>query len=605
MARRTTRLATGVLRTVPATILAVLLAAGLLLWPVLGAVLQPQVDAAPDLVRITDYRADFTVDRDGRLEATETITALFPSGRHGIFRFWDVDDRADPHARLVPEDISVRRDGRDEPFDLSWATGGSKRVAKIGDADTTLPPGTHVYTIRYAVDGAIAPRSAPSGPGGSWVSDGSDGSSFVWSLLPGGWAMSIDRATLSVRLPVTPQDAACAIGFDAARPCEVVRTGTTLTVRATELPPRTPVTVRADLDLAPPGRVSVPWGITWDGVLGRSEVVLGLLLVLAALAFGLGRWWAGRAAEDDPGQPVMYAPPEGLGPVQAHYVAHERLPGDALVATLLHQAEQGLTRLTRVDDEHWRIEGLATAQQWAAVDPVSHMVATRLGVDGPGQVFEADGSVTSGQTLQEVQKDLGSITKQWAVNDGLVVPVASERWHQVLVVLAGVLGLVLAVARAGGSTTLAAVPLALFVGGASLLTAGVGTRRTLRGRETWARSAGFRRLLATSSAEARFDFSARKELYTAYIPYAVAFGCADAWAEKYRRTMAEEPPQPRWYPVSTGGGGWFDGGGDGFGSFESSLQSSISAYQATQSSSSSGGGGGGFSGGGGGGGGSW
>ncbi len=41
-------------------------------------------------------------------------------------------------------------------------------------------------------------------------------------------------------------------------------------------------------------------------------------------------------------------------------------------------------------------------------------------------------------------------------------------------------------------------------------------------------------MLATPSAEERFDFSGRKELYTAYIPWAVAFGVADEWAEKYR-----------------------------------------------------------------------
>jgi hypothetical protein len=232
------------------------------------------------------------------------------------------------------------------------------------------------------------------------------------------------------------------------------------------------------------------------------------------------------------------------------------------------------------------------------------MVATRLGVDGPGQVFEADGSVAAGQTLQAVQKDLPAVAKQWAVNDGLLVSVGSERLHQVLVGLAAVVGAVLAITHPFGLTMVALPALALVVGGAGLFTTGVGTRRTPRGREVWARSAGFQRMLSTSSAEERFDFSARKELYTAYIPYAVAYGCAAAWAEKYRRATGEAPPQPGWYPVTAGGGGWLGGDHGGLGSFQSSLSSSISAYQATQTSSS-GGGGGGFSGGGGGGGGSW
>ena len=67
---------------------------------------------------IRDYRADFTVREDGRLDATETITATFPPYRHGIFRFWDLTDQSDPHARLVPRSIEVTRDGVEEPFEL-------------------------------------------------------------------------------------------------------------------------------------------------------------------------------------------------------------------------------------------------------------------------------------------------------------------------------------------------------------------------------------------------------------------------------------------------------------------------------------------------------
>ena len=43
---------------------------------------------------------------------TETITVDFPGyGKHGIFRFWDIVDDNAPHARRMPEDISVTRDG--------------------------------------------------------------------------------------------------------------------------------------------------------------------------------------------------------------------------------------------------------------------------------------------------------------------------------------------------------------------------------------------------------------------------------------------------------------------------------------------------------------
>ncbi|WP_409368515.1 hypothetical protein, partial [Mycolicibacterium insubricum] len=44
------------------------------------------------------------------------------------------------------------------------------------------------------------------------------------------------------------------------------------------------------------------------------------------------------------------------------------------------------------------------------------------------------------------------------------------------------------------------------------------------------------------SAPARFDFSARNDLYTAYLPFAVAGGVAAAWAAKYRQETGETLP---------------------------------------------------------------
>ena len=58
-------------------------------------------------------------------------------------------------------------------------------------------------------------------------------------------------------------------------------------------------------------------------------------------------------------------------------------------------------------------------------------------------------------------------------------------------------------------------------------------------------------MLATDSAQTRFDLAARKDLYTAYVPYAVAAGVAALWAKKYETTMAAPAPQPVWYDSSS------------------------------------------------------
>lgn len=142
-------------RLLPWSITLLLIAAGLL-WPLLfdggsggGTVDDPMV--------IRDYRAEFNVADDGELTAVETITGEFPSGRHGIFRYWDVANPNSPRIRQRPVVESVTRDGAAEPHEMLWENGERFRVAKIGSADATLSPGSHVFEIRYRIPGVLDP----------------------------------------------------------------------------------------------------------------------------------------------------------------------------------------------------------------------------------------------------------------------------------------------------------------------------------------------------------------------------------------------------------------------------------------------------------------
>ena len=87
----------------------------------------------------------------------ETITAEFPGGRHGIFRFWDTTNQNHPYVRQVPDITSVKLDGEPAPYRMLWMDGKRFRVAKIGDPDEYLSFGTHVFEIRYTVAGVLDP----------------------------------------------------------------------------------------------------------------------------------------------------------------------------------------------------------------------------------------------------------------------------------------------------------------------------------------------------------------------------------------------------------------------------------------------------------------
>ena len=541
-------------------------------------------DTTPDDATITDYAADFVVAKDGRLSATETLSVNYPGFKHGIFRFFDLRDPADSHVRLRPQHITVTRDGQAEPFEVLEEGRGRYRNVKIGSADQTMS-GDHVYVIRYTVDGVLGP-------------DGS-GSQLYWNVVPGGWRMPIQQSRLSVHLPSAPGKVQCAVGVAATSGCKAVADGRNgFVVTTGRLEPNTPVTVKTRLEDAAPVRDRSTWPLWLDPVLGTSNLALAVVLALAAGAGWLGHRLAVQTREPRPQYPLMYAPPDGLGPAQANYLFTEKVGTDQFVASIMQTAEKGATRLDR--NGGWTITDTGSAQGWAALDPVTAYAATVLDVQGGS--FTADTSVAAGKKLKSALSTWNSATKDWARQNNLMTKAGVGSGGGVLVVLAFLAAIFLALVNPLDMSVTALVPGLFALFAAELLAPGSGTKRTAAGRDLWSRIGGFRRVLATPSAEQRFDFSGRKELYTAYIPWAVAFGVADQWAEKYRLETGEEPPLPLY--AASG----FHSGGGGFASsmaddFSSTVGSAISAYEATQTSSSSSSGGGGFSGGGGGGGG--
>jgi uncharacterized membrane protein YgcG len=597
-----------------------------LLWPVVGAWMERTADESSgvDTTSITRSVASYDVAADGTLSAVEELTVDFPVSRHGIFRYWDIADPADPGVRYMPTVTSVTRDGGPEPYELSWDVGHRFLIARIGDPDRTLT-GTTTYRITYRIPGAISPgTTSDAAPWATTAgtSTGAPGSAFLWSVVASGWDLAIDRAEVTIRLPAAAEVVQCATDpWGSPGPCAVAGAGTaTVTAGATGLATRTGMIVRAAMQPAAPERATLPWSTTWDPLLGRTVWVTVALLLLSAGAGVLGAMLARSTREEPPGFPVQYAPPAGLGPVQAVYLDTEDDGPNPLVASVLHMAQRGLVRLERPTEEHWRIIGIATEEQWRSVDAVTREIAQLLGLtasaDGRAS-FDADGTEGAGRKLDGVNDAIRPAVVRWSESAGLMEPSDRESTIRALWIAAAVLAVLLfalpAVLLWAGlsaqlAPTLVGLPFAAFVLGAVGLSApGVGQRRTVPGRVEWARAGGFRRLLATPSSEERFDFAARQDAFIAFIPYAVAFGVADRWAEKYRTEMGQEPPIPIWYPMYAGhAASGFYSGGD-FDSFGSSVRSSIAAYTAAQSASSSGGGGGGggFGGGGGGGGGSW
>jgi hypothetical protein len=541
---------------------------------------------ATDPVSITNYRADYTVDRKGQLTATETITGRFPDGRHGIFRYWDTTNLNEPRVRQIPRVTSVLMDGEPIDVEFSWKTLERFWVAKIGSPSRFLTPGIHVFEIQYTVPGVLAPGDI--GADQRFASSAGDPdaqvpSVFFWDVVAPAWDMAIEEADISVTLPGEISGVECSAGFGIGRACEgLTVTGDRIRLAPSNLAPRTPVTMRAGVEAPAPPRELLPWSYRWEPILGRTTSGVLWMLGLAVAAAVIGTTWRRRTVEPSPGFPLQYAPPEGLGPVQVEYIRTESVPTNSLTATLLYLAERQLITMTQTGEERWTIRGIADKAQWDLLDPVSRRAVAALRVDTPGSEFTVGSdvylspwakcrleerglladheTVEAGKQLTRAKINIDHAVQAWAFDNKLLVKKQSHRWirgaNLVALVLA-LLGFALWVLPA---TLLEDIPPAdarlaipqwwlfpatmwgvlfavFFIVTARAWLPGVRFRRTPAGRELWSRAEGFHRMLATDSAESRFDFAGRKDLYTAYIPFAVAAGVAPLWAKKYEAAM--------------------------------------------------------------------
>ncbi len=564
---------------------------------VLGAVVAigaVSVDGAEDVAEsstITKYESDYDVRKNGDVIIVERLTVSLPCcDRHGIFRFFDTRFPNFPNNRLIPEDVTVTRGGSPEPYEVLEQSRGRYTTLKIGSADTTVQ-GQQVYRITYRIKGALTEHQE------------SGDTQFYWNLIGSGWQMPILESDLTVHLPGNATELNCGVGLGSEpAPCTAEGKGTeTIHVRTGRLEPNTPVTLQAAMDLPTPDGDTLPWSSSLDPILGRSPALLGLVLLLTALVGAAGAALSLSTREKQPPYPLMYAPPEGIGPAQAAYLLSEEVENKTFVATMMYAAERGVVTLDQ-NGGAWTLKGTGDPAAWDKVDFVTYQAGSSLGVLNPGSSFTASPtSAKSGQELKSGLSQFESNTEGWAKTSGMMENSGLGGFGGFILVAAFVATVWLGAFNPFDMSILALIPGVFMITALSVGVTGAGTRRTPAGRDLWSRVGGFKRILSTDSAKDRFDFSGRKDLYTSYLPWAVAFDCADEWAKKYRIETGEEPPTPSYFPAYAGvhTGAYVNQMVD---SFDSSVSSAISAYNATQSSSS-GGGGGGFSGGGGGGGG--
>jgi len=590
--------------------------------------------------QILRFHSDIEVLADSTMRVTEMIRVVAEGQqiRRGIYRDFPTDyrDRLGNRIRVGFEVLTVTRNGLNETFFTEPYSNGVR--VYVGSANRLLEPGEYEYALTYRTSRQLG------------YFENHD--ELYWNVTGNGWGFPINEASARVRLPngVLKDDMAVegytgpsgAAGQDYTAGIDGDGEAWIRTTRG--LRPQEGLTLVVSW---PKGAVHEPAALERMRNLltdnrGLLIALTGLLLLAAYLYYA----WFHYGRDPEPGAVFPhYEPPQELSPGACRYIREMGHDNEAFTAAVLNLAVKGYLRI-----HEGRTEALETATGESpfenALDKLSpfqkkmlgslfemaedalqmaydnSFVLERLKEEpglpelGPGEsallakLFDAgDYLLLSNDNHEIVAAAISAHSealrkyyqqRHFATNGRMVLPA--------VLIAAVATGAAILSGQQTPATFLVLVPeLLLILWFTRLMKA-----PTLRGRSVMDQLDGFHMYLSVAEAEdlqrveniAGASPKQTPELFERLLPYAVAMGVAQPWADQFERLFTRLSAEqgrsyrPHWYnstkPVNRVGR--FTS------SMTSSLKSAISS-SSTPPGSSSGSGGGGSSGGGGGGGG--
>ena len=554
----------------------------LLAWPLLAGADE----------RILDFHSDITVRQDGWIEVTETIRVRAEGDRirRGIYRDFPTEyfDKLGNRYVVDFQPYAVLRNDAREPFKVVEYRNGVRTY--FGRSDRFIDKGVHTYLFRYRASRMLGFFEAHD--------------ELYWNVTGFDWAFPIDRGSATVRFDFdVPAGRVATEGYTG--PYGSNRQDFTSHVDADGV-----AHFEADDPLGPLNGLTIvvmwPKGlVTEPSALDRATWVLkdnaGLLIVLAGfagvLAYAFPVW---RRYGRDPEEGVLvtrYEPPRGFSPASLRYIRQMYYDDKTMTAAILSLAVKGYLRINDLGSKHtlFKLEPGDDAPPLATGEAELYEALFR---DGKRVVLEKDNHALLGDARAAHRSSLVKDYKRhyFRINGLLNLP-------SILIALLS-LGVALLV---GGrlSVAMIVVIVAMFLTVAFF--GAIMKRPTVRGRKVLDEMLGFKDYLEVAEKDEmnlRNPPEKTPQLFEAYLPFALALGVEQAWAEKFAGVLGairgprDDGYQPSWYS-----GRWDSSRlSSNIGSVSSELGSAISS-SVTPPGSSSGGGGGGFSGGGGGGGG--
>lgn len=555
------------------------------------------------------------IQPDGSIAAQEAIDVDFRGlSKHGIFRdiFYLFKYDADHNRRY---DIALTKvtaaDGR--LHQVQDVTEGTLRRFKIGDPDREIS-GKETYRIAYRIGGAL--NGFPNRDELYWNASGT-------------WPVQIDATTVVVTAPGGAiERVECFQGPEGSTehcdsrftPGEATFTSTRALAEGEQM---TIVTGLRKGTVAEPHPVLVPRPRDITRFFDRTSGMMTLMYAgFAAMLGGVGLlWWRlGRdrryvslhyLSQDSKEErvplfaadPIVveFEPPEQMRPAQMGLLVDERADTLDVTATIVDLAVRGYLTITELPKEGWfgRTDWELTRLKEPDAALLEYERIVLRGLFDSQQTRKLSGLKNKfHDDLANAKKELyaDAITRGWFPRNPNTTRTLS--WvGGILTAIAGVAVTTLLGRRWGAGL----VGLPVIAGGLLLAMASRAMpRRTAAGREAMRRTLGFARYIRTGETRQQ-EFAERANIFTSYLPYAIAFKCVERWARAFKDIDLQQATAS-WYA----GTSRFDSGNfsSSLGSFSSSVSSMLASTPGGSGSSgfsggSSGGGGGG------GGGGSW
>jgi uncharacterized membrane protein YgcG len=605
--------------------------------------------------RILHYWSDVQVQKDASLEVTETIDVRAEHDRinHGIFRDFPTRyrNRMGGQVRIGFTFEGATLDGSAVQASTSPMSNGVR--IKLGDPDKYVDIGEHRYVIRYRATREIGFFK--------------DYDELYWNATGNGWVFPIDSAEARIRLPEPAKlgQRASYTGPEGSTGsnAEVVEEKPgEITWRTTA-----PLGSYEGLTVAvafPKGVVPAPgpssrfgaWLADNGPPLAGGAGLLGL--------FGYFYYAWKRAGRDPRAGTVvpLFSPPDDLSPPGMRYVTKMNVDNRTFAAALVDMGVRGHVRLVE-EDGGWfsrdktRIDRLDSQNPLPTEEQnaLNALVPTGESIMMIQKNYAEFGAAKKGLTAVLKDQYEGKLFKRnygwaasgllfffaamWVTAAAIVVAADAASVWQIAVTLGAIAVAAMLSFVIHGSSTVGKCLLSLIAFSAFVVASAVGfpvfaeavnsgaglpllipalafplvitcfwwiSAPTKEGRTVLDHIAGFKQYLSITERERLDRMTAPKdtpEIFEKYLPYAIALGVENHWADRFQGVLAAAAAQGQQ------GFLWYSGHSDPWnnpGRFAESVGSSLSSTISSASSapgSSSGSGGGGSSGGGGGGGG--